>query len=199
MSKIVVFGGTGFVGSFICKELAWAGYHVVSISRSGQNRYLSELETERVTFIKADVFTDDHWQKELSDSVAVVNCIGILFQDKKKDITYKKLIYESTLIISMAAKLHNVKRFIHISAIKPPSFVLREYHIYKMRSEYYLQRQDFKLLIIKPKIIVSKHKPIFYFFYYLQEILPFFMHQFELIDNIPVQILKFLEHQVDVK
>lgn len=199
MSKIVVFGGTGFVGSFICKELAWAGYNVLSISKSGVNKYLSEIETENIRFLKADIFKDDNWQEELSNCVAIVNCIGILFQNKKKNITYRKMIYESTLIISMAAKLHNVKRFIHISAVKPPSFVLREYHVYKMQSENYLMQQDFKLLIIKPKIVVSKHKPIFYFFYYLQEILPFFMNQFELIDNIPVQILKFLDPQKELK
>lgn len=197
MSKIVVFGGTGFVGSFICKELAWHGHHVVSISKSGKNRYLSELETQNIRFVKADIFEETHWKEELEDAEAVVNSVGILFQNKKKDITYKKMIYESTFAIAEAAKQHGVKRFIQISAVKPPDFILKEYHLYKMRSENYLQNQDFKLLVIKPKIIVSKHKPIFYFFYYLQEIMPFFLNQFEHIENIPKQILNFLEHHKD--
>ena len=190
----MVFGGTGFVGSFICKELAWAGYNIVSVSKSGINKYLNESEAMHIKFIQSDIFEDDNWVSELNDSIAVINCIGILFQKKKRNITYRRLIYETTEKIANAAKEKKVKNFIHISAIKPPSFILREYHVYKTRSEDYLRNQNFRLLIIKPRIIVSPKKPLFMFFYRLQEIFPFYFKQFEPIENIAQQTLQFLEH-----
>ncbi len=193
MNKIVVFGATGFVGAFICKELTWAGYNIVSVSKSGGNKYLSDAETMHIKFIKSEISDEDNWKYELNDSIAVINCIGILFQKKNKDNSYRQLLYETTMAIANAAKEKKVKNFIQLSADNTPSFILREYHIYKRRSEIFLLNQKLRLLIIKPHIIVSPRRPLLMLFYRLQDIFPFYFRQFEPIENIAQQTLQFLE------
>lgn len=193
MSKVLVFGGTGFVGSFICKELAKAGFEVVSISRSGENKYLFEKDCAHIRFVKADLFKETSWQKELKDCFAVVNSIGILFQQKNANITYKRLIFETTRQIAEAAEANAVKNFVHISAIKPPFFILQEYHKYKQEAEQYLQSKNFHLAIIRPRIIASSQKPFFLFLFRLQEFLHFPIKQFESIDQVAKQVLAFLK------
>jgi len=193
MANVVVFGGTGFVGSFICKELAKAGYDVVSISKSGQNKYLFEKDCEHIRFVKADVFRIEDWQKELTDCFAVVNCVGILFQNKQENITYKRLIFETTQLIANAAEAAGVKIFIHVSAIKPPAFMLQEYHQYKLEAEKLLQSTSFNLLIIRPRVIVSAHKPFFLFLYKMQELVHFPYKQFEPIEGVAKQVVDFLQ------
>lgn len=193
MNKVVVFGGTGFVGSFICKELAKAGFEVVSISKSGENKYLFEKDCIHIRFIKADLFKETSWQEELKDCFAVVNSIGILFQQKQANITYKRLILETTQQIAEIAEANGVKNFVHISAIKPPFFILQEYHIYKQEAERYLQTKNFHLNIIRPRIIASPQKPFFLFLYRFQELLHFPFKQFESIEDVAKQVLAFLK------
>lgn len=193
MDKIVVFGGTGFVGSSICKQLAGVGYEVVSISKSGQNKYLFERDCEHIRFVKADLFQTSAWAAELDGCLVVVNCIGILFQNRAESITYQRLIFETTRLIADAAEAKGVSSFVHISAIKPPSFVLQEYHRYKQEAEKFLQARSFNLLIIRPRIIVSAHKPFFLFLYKMQELLHFPWKQFEPIEGVAAQVVDFLQ------
>jgi len=193
MKKVVVFGGTGFVGSSICKELGKAGFEVVSISKSGENKYLFEKDCEHIRFVKADLFNQAAWQEELTDCYAVVNSIGILFQQKQAHITYKRLIFEATKQIAQAAQAKGVKNFVHISAIKPPFFMLREYHQYKQEAEQYLQTKDFHLCIIRPRIIASPQKPFFLFLYHLQELTHFPFKQFDQIESVGKQVLDFVK------
>jgi len=193
MRKVLVFGGSGFVGSFICKELAKNGFNVVSLSKTGINKYLLEKEAKQIRFVKADLFSDTHWQDELQNAYAVINCIGILFEHKSKDITYKKFIFESTQHIAQAAHVHDVKRFVQISAIKPPFFILRKYHFYKQASEQFLQSMPFHLCIIRPAILVAPQKPFLLFLYRLQEFLHLPIKQFESLHNVAKQVLAFLK------
>lgn len=193
MRKVLVFGGSGFVGSFICKELAKNGFDVVSLSKSGTNKYLFEKEAKQIRFVKADLFSDTHWQDELKNAYAVINCIGILFEQKSRGITYKKFIFESTQQIAQAAHVHDVTHFVQLSAIKPPFFILKKYHFYKLASEEFLQSMPFHLCIIRPAVLVGPQKPFFLFLYRLQELLHFPIKQFESLENVAKQVLAFLK------
>ena len=116
MQKIVVFGGTGYIGSSLCEALLKSGYEVISISQSGKNKYLSDTAGKHICFIRANVLSDTHWQENLNGCIAVVNSIGILFQNKKSGKTYKRLITDVSEKIAQVAVDKSVPKFIHISA-----------------------------------------------------------------------------------
>jgi len=78
-TKVVVFGGNGFVGSRVSEQLVQAGVKVVSISRSGvppawakDQEWVGEL-----SWVKGDP-TEEDWSDSLTGSAAVVSCIGVI-------------------------------------------------------------------------------------------------------------------------
>ena len=79
---VAVFGGSGFVGTFVCRALVGCGCVVSSVSRSGDEaslgssmRRLDGEWTSQVQWLKGDAATDP--AAALADDVdAVVSCIG---------------------------------------------------------------------------------------------------------------------------
>lgn len=92
--KIIITGGTGFVGSNLAEYLVRAGHQVVAVGRSepqqrlGQNAY---------RFVAADTTRSGPWQHELEDADAVVNLAGATIF-KRWTENYKKQIYDSRIL-----------------------------------------------------------------------------------------------------
>jgi len=78
-TKVVVFGGNGFVGSRVSEQLVAAGAKVVSISRSGAPPVWAKGQEwmSKVSWIKGDPIKED-WSDSLAGSAAVVSCIGVI-------------------------------------------------------------------------------------------------------------------------
>jgi len=74
--SVVVLGGSGFVGSHVCRALLDKGAKVVSVNRSGPPPSDGEKWANQVTWIRADVFDEDSWIDCLEGADAVVSCIG---------------------------------------------------------------------------------------------------------------------------
>ena len=103
---LVVFGGSGFVGRALCKEAIKQNMTVISISKHGEPKDKQPwMGHHQMTWLKMDVFRDDSWKKLLDSSVVCVNLIGILFENKRKGLTYEKMIVRANrLIISDTAR-----------------------------------------------------------------------------------------------
>ena len=92
--KIIITGGSGFVGSNLATCLLERGHQIIAIGRS-EPRHQSDRENYR--FITADTTGKGPWQKELADADAVVNLAGTsIFRRWTKK--YKKQIYDSRIL-----------------------------------------------------------------------------------------------------
>lgn len=92
--KILITGGSGFVGSKLAGFLLSRGHQVVAIGRSEpQHRW----DSEAYNFIAADTTRKGPWQNELTDADAVVNLAGATIF-KRWTENYKKLIYDSRIL-----------------------------------------------------------------------------------------------------
>lgn len=78
-TKVVVFGGNGFVGSRVAQQLVQSGAKVVSISRSGTLPAWADGQpwVSGVTWKKGDP-TKEEFAGDLAGSAAVVSCIGVI-------------------------------------------------------------------------------------------------------------------------
>ncbi|MBM7617429.1 hypothetical protein JOC36_000986 [Weissella uvarum] len=88
MSKIVVAGGTGFVGQGILEQLRQnPQYELVSISKTGgkPNNQLSG-----VRYLAADLNKDGVWQQECQEADWLIDCIGILLPNPIKHTSYEQ-------------------------------------------------------------------------------------------------------------
>lgn len=102
--KVLVLGGTGFVGSQIVAKLRALGVDVVSTSRDGRLGTIAlDFTKERSNEIQTKV-------KELSrDCVAVISCIGSIGTPNDE------IVNAGTSFAAAGAKQAGVDRFVYIS------------------------------------------------------------------------------------
>lgn len=155
---LVIFGGSGFVGTELCKEAIKQGFSVISISRHGAPKKKEIWMSDHlITWIALDIFKDDSWKKHLDSSTVCVNLIGILFESKKKGLTYKKMIIQANHLISSETTKKAIP-YIFLSAKGGPS----GYVAAKKEAETELLKNKHSTTIIRSGIVVSKKYPFRY-------------------------------------
>ncbi|WBW75270.1 ubiquinone biosynthesis protein Coq11 [Schizosaccharomyces osmophilus] len=84
--KLVVLGGSGFLGHNICKLAVARGHQVVSVSRRGRSGVqFKEPWMEKVHWEQADAMKDPHSLLPfVQGAFAVVNTVGILMESNYK-------------------------------------------------------------------------------------------------------------------
>lgn len=83
--KIVVFGGTGFLGSELVRHGLRKGHKMSVICRSRNERVRDNLE-----YIQGDIFHPKSYQRYLQDADAVIDAVGTFMPDPG----YKDLLKE---------------------------------------------------------------------------------------------------------
>ena len=78
-SNVVVFGGTGYVGSKVCERLIEKGFTVTGVSRRGTNPNASSPALEQVHWVSGDATQYDEVQHYVTEADAVVHAVGLLF------------------------------------------------------------------------------------------------------------------------
>ena len=113
MSKplIVVFGGTGYLGTHIVHALAAAGYRVRVASRHPVTRDLPQ-GTERVT---ADILQPESVAQAVSGADGVVNAVSLYVQGR--DLRFKDVHVEGAERLAAWCGRLGVPALVHISGI----------------------------------------------------------------------------------
>jgi dTDP-L-rhamnose 4-epimerase len=80
MKRILITGGAGFIGSYLCEQLHWKGYAVTildnlspQIHSCWEGSFLYNKIKDKCTFFKGDVREKDDWLKALEQADAVVH------------------------------------------------------------------------------------------------------------------------------
>lgn len=149
---IFIVGGTGFVGTEILKELLNLNYSVKLLARDIQKiEPASNLE-----IIQGDIFNYKDWEDKIAGSLAIINLIGIIREDKNKNITFNKLHIEATDIITDLAVKYNVKRYIHMSANSASSTDTSNYFETKYIAENIAKSKNLIWTIFQPSLIFGR-------------------------------------------
>lgn len=109
--KVVVLGGSGFVGKRICEGLVAQGAKVVSLSRSGAPKLTAPWVSE-VRWQSGDVLSTD-LDRIMAGADAVISAIGTI--GTADDETGNGATNEAA---AKAARKANAKRFVLVSASK---------------------------------------------------------------------------------
>ena len=161
--KVVVLGGTGFLGRAICRLAASEGLKVVSISRQGYppyligpraSRLLNEWWTDSVQWESCD-FTNPRCIQEAEPlfrgAQGVIDCVGTLLPGGKSNNSYQAIHVDCTKhAVDLAASV-GVRRFVYVSAAEQPPFVPKAYLASKRRAE--------ELVLSKPGTIARILRP----------------------------------------
>lgn len=154
--KVVVIGGSGFVGSAICKAAISKGIEVVSVSRSGRPSNTSSW-VDQVTWVPGDVFYLN-WDEVLVGATAVVSTIGGFGSEEQM----KRINGDANIAAVNAAYDFGVPKFVLISVhdYNLPSFLLSSsYFTGKRQAESeVLSKFPRSGVVLRPAFIYGKRR-----------------------------------------
>ena len=184
MKKIMVLGGTGFVGAHVCEKLVREGWRVTVPTRRRSNaQHL--LTLSMVTVLELDVHDEATLTRALAGHDAVVNLVAIL-HGTQAAFDHAHVALPQKLARACAAT--GVKELVHISALgadalqvnAAPSMYLRS----KGQGEAVLMQAamgagadsqaqtGFALTILRPSVIFGADDKFINLFAKLQKLFP---------------------------
>lgn len=137
--KILVTGGTGFIGSHTCVELLDAGYDVVIIDNLSNSKrevanYIEEITGKQVSFYENDVCDKNALRKIFTEHKidAIIHFAGYkaVGESVENPIMYYRNNIDSTLSLIEVANEFNVKKLVFSSSAtvygSPKSLPIKE-------------------------------------------------------------------------
>jgi len=151
MKKVVVFGGSGFLGSYVADELTRRGYNV-TIADLYESKYLQKNQE----FLKVNISNSDNIQEVIHDAHIVYNFVAIANLD---DAIHDPLntmninVIGNLKILEACRKSSNIERFVYASSAYALSNEGSFYGISKQTSEKlteeYYKRYGLKYTVIR--------------------------------------------------
>ncbi len=115
--KIVVLGGTGFVGGYLCSRLASAGHQITLLTRDVQRAKSSKL-LPHTSLLELDVYDQAALSKVMRDHDVVINLVGILNERGFGGKGFQRAHVQLPDTIMAAMRDAGVRRYIHMSALR---------------------------------------------------------------------------------
>ncbi|KAI4991319.1 hypothetical protein ZWY2020_039690 [Hordeum vulgare] len=109
--KLLVLGGSGFVGSHVCKEALERGFVVSSLNRSGKPS-ISESWADKVIWNQGNLLEPASLEDSMDGVSAVVSCVGGFGSNSQMF----KLNGTANINAIRAAAEKGIKRFVYVSA-----------------------------------------------------------------------------------
>jgi len=115
MGKTLVTGASGFTGKGVCRRLIQQGEQVVAFTRPTSN--IGELQAIGVECRKIDIKSRSVVKDNFSDISKVYHIAAAYRTEHSDKEEFRQVNVEATRNLLEAAKLSNVKRFIHCSTV----------------------------------------------------------------------------------
>ena len=168
-----IFGGTGFIGRQVVRELAQLGYTIKVASRIPESAYFLKPcgVVGQVVPFACNYKDADSIAQAVKGAEVVVNCIGILFE-KGKSNKFQLAHVDIPANIASACAKEGVKRFVHISALGVEENTSK-YAKSKLEGEKAVLNNFPGATILRPSVVFGEDDEFFNMFARMAQILPF--------------------------
>ena len=139
--KILLTGGTGFVGRNLIPQLQRAGHQVTSLSRR------QGIDFRSMQTIEA-------WAPWLRGIDAVINAVGIIVETGSQ--RFVDLHQRAPVALFDACVRHGVRRVIQISALGADASAFSAYHLSKRAADDHLRQLDLDWFVVRPSLIYGR-------------------------------------------
>ena len=168
MKKILVLGGTGFVGRHVCEKLSRLSYRVTVPTRRRENAKLVQ-HLPRLDVLEADIHDPAVLAQLVAGHDAVINLVAILHGD---EAAFERTHVALPTSLAQACVPTGVRRVVHVSALGAALDAPSMYQRSKARGEAALQAAGMDLTILRPSVIFGADDKFLNMFSSLQKVFP---------------------------
>lgn len=156
--KVLIFGGTGFIGKRVLDALIENGHSVVVFSHK---RKISG--EKNIDYVKGDMLDSNSVKNALkSKPDVVINLVGIIKEIPDRGITFKAMHYDAA--VNLIEAIRDFDKSIPLIQMSANGVELgkdvTDYFKYKYMTEEKLQASGLKYAIIRPSIVIGKDEGI---------------------------------------
>ncbi len=170
---ITIFGGSGFIGSYVVSELAKTGAKIKVIGRYASSA--SHLRTTgavgQIALIDANLNDKSIIESLVKGSSVVVNLVGILFEKGKTTFETTHVTFATN--IAESCKKHNVESLIHISALGVDQVKTSSYAKSKLAGEKEILKHFPQATILRPSVVFGPEDNFINLFNWISKFSPF--------------------------
>ncbi len=171
----LIFGASGQIGRNLVRGLTKKNLKVTAVTRNlHQKGYILKTQANPgyLDIVETNIFDISKIESILAKSDVCINLIGILFEKGSNNFTN---IHEKfPNMISKLCKKHNIRKFIHISALGIDNATDSKYAMSKLKGENAVRKNFKDAVILKPSIVYSVDDSFTTMLMGLFNILPFF-------------------------
>ena len=175
ISKCVIFGGTGFVGSNFAQKLSPLATEIVVITRDiERNKSLKMIPN--LQLVPASISDSKTIRDILKNAEIVVNTIGIL-NEFDQISTFENIHFKFLQRLSKEIKVNKIKRFLHISSLNAKIDQMSDYLHTKGKAEDFILNEMSSFCnttIFRPSIVFGEEDSFFNKFAKLLKFIPIF-------------------------
>ncbi len=146
--KVLVTGGTGFIGQYLCAELDERGHDVTALARSPDASGLPE----GASIVRGDVTDPDSLNFEGQDAVVNLVALSPLFKPKG-DATHEAVHLGGTRNVVREAEDAGVDRLLQMSALGADPSGPTEYIRAKGKAERVVRESSLDWTIVRPSVV----------------------------------------------
>jgi NADH dehydrogenase len=153
--KLLVTGGTGFVGPAVVRALVRHGHDVRLLARKPQDADVRELVAEGAEAVQGDMTDAESLQSAVEGQEGVVHLVAV--RQGPRDL-FERVMEQGTRDLVAAAKEAGVRRFVLMSALglnEQTKDVVPYYHA-KWEQEQEVQRSGIDHVIFRPSFVFSR-------------------------------------------
>ncbi|THE66801.1 complex I NDUFA9 subunit family protein [Salinadaptatus halalkaliphilus] len=150
--RILVAGGTGFIGTNLCRELTARGHEVTALSRNPD-----DATPEGVQSAVGDVTAYDSIVDAVADHDAVVNLVSLspLYQPTG-ELDHETVHLGGTKNLVRAAEAGDIGRFLQMSGLDADPNAATAYLRAKGQAETVVRESDLEWTIFRPSVVFGE-------------------------------------------
>ncbi|GGX93467.1 3-beta-hydroxy-Delta(5)-steroid dehydrogenase [Litchfieldella qijiaojingensis] len=152
---VTVFGGTGFLGSAIVRELANAGKRVRVATRHPQLP-ANVVSSDAIELVTADIRDDDSIANALDGTTGAVNAVG-LYTEPSHSETFDIVHAQGAARVARQARKAGLQYLVHISGIGADANSASSYIRARAHGEQGVREAFPSAVILRPSVLFGPH------------------------------------------
>ena len=162
MARLLVVGGSGFIGRAICRQALEAGHEVRSVSRGGRpDLGVTDQWADDIEWTSADLFAPHAWRDRLRGVDCVIHSVGIAHEHPQEGVTFERLNGDSTLLTALEAERAGCDSFVFLSSAANYPTARRAYLRSKRRAERAIEDLNLETVVLRPGAVYGPDQPHF--------------------------------------